>query len=94
MAQQDRVEDAVLTLDALVHLQPAQAHSVELGVERATAEELQDRRVETPQRNDEPDGCCMRHAEALRDVGGEIAHWALCISLISVMRISGARSSV
>ena len=94
MSEQDRVEHAVLAVDVLMHLKPAQANGMQLAVQRAAPDDLEDRRIEPPETEDQRHRDGMRQAEILGQVLGEHAHWGLCISLISVVRISGARSSV
>ena len=61
----------------------------------AAAQEPEDGRVEAPQRKDKHDGRRMGETKPRGQVlGGQFCHCGLCISLISVVRMSGARSSV
>ena len=94
MPEHQRVDDALVAWHTLVHVQPAQPHGMKLRVERALADETEDRRVEPPQEEDQADGNRMGQAEIKRQGWQVQAHAALCISLISVVLISGARSSV
>ena len=69
---------AVLAVDALVHLQPAQPHGMELRVERAAADEAEDRRVEAPTaRRSAPTATACGRPKSVGQVGQSHAHCGL-----------------